>query len=107
MLDDENNKHENQNSFQGVLTWFGILPTLLTVSLTVVVVFILFQYMHTEIPEGVTEIWGARILDTALRTNGKVVKRTKILNKPEKFSLICLHIMQNKNVEKKRAYIVY
>lgn len=55
------------------MSWSGLLPTLLTVSATVVVVFMLVQYMHTEIPEGVKEVWGARILDTALRTNGKVV----------------------------------
>lgn len=56
-----------------MLTLLEVLPTLLTVSLTAVIIFMLFQYMHTEIPEGVKEVWGARILDTALRTNGKFV----------------------------------
>ena len=56
------------------LTGLEILPTLLTISITTIVLFILFQYMHTEIPEGVKEVWGARILDTALRTNGHIVR---------------------------------
>ena len=33
----------------------------------------LFNYMDTRVPEGVTEVWSARILDTSLRTMGKVV----------------------------------
>lgn len=60
-------------AYLGVLAWSGIFSTLLTVSVTVVFVFMLFEYMHTEIPEGVKEKWGARILDTALRTNGKFI----------------------------------
>ena len=59
--------------FQMTLAGLHIFPTLLIVSITTVVLFILFQYMHTEIPEGVKEVWGARILDTALRTNGHIV----------------------------------
>ncbi|XP_060605786.1 neutral cholesterol ester hydrolase 1-like [Ruditapes philippinarum] len=59
--------------YLATLTWLGVFQTLLSVSLTVVFMFMLFQYMHTEIPEGVKEVWGARILDTALRTNGKFI----------------------------------
>ncbi|KAH3887526.1 neutral cholesterol ester hydrolase 1-like [Dreissena polymorpha] len=59
--------------YLGGLAWLGILTTLLTVSLTLVLAFILLEFMHTPIPEGVTEVWGARILDAALRFNGKFI----------------------------------
>jgi hypothetical protein len=39
----------------------------------VILALFLFNYMDTLVPEGVTEVWSARILDTTLRTNGKAV----------------------------------
>ena len=53
-----------------------VLTTTLTAGVTLVLAFALFQYMDTQVPEGVTEVWSARILDTALRTNGKIVMYT-------------------------------
>ncbi|KAL5016625.1 hypothetical protein ScPMuIL_006214 [Solemya velum] len=53
--------------------YLGAVKLLLTASLTALLAFGLFQYMDTRVPEGVTEVWSARILDTALRTNGKIV----------------------------------
>ncbi|KAK3084829.1 hypothetical protein FSP39_019790 [Pinctada imbricata] len=50
-----------------------LLITCVTAGITLVVAFALFQYMDTQVPEGVTEVWSARILDTALRTNGKII----------------------------------
>ena len=41
---------------------------------TLILAFAVFNYMETGVPEGVPEVWNARILDTSLRTMGKVVR---------------------------------
>lgn len=41
--------------------------------IVVILALFLFNYMDTLVPEGVTEVWSARILDTTLRTNAKAV----------------------------------
>ncbi|XP_005109338.2 neutral cholesterol ester hydrolase 1 [Aplysia californica] len=41
--------------------------------LTAIAAVTLTHYMDTQVPEGVPEVWNARILDAALRTNGKLI----------------------------------
>lgn len=48
----------------------------LTAVVTLVLAFTIFNYMETGVPEGVPEVWNARILDTSLRTMGKVASCT-------------------------------
>lgn len=52
---------------------FSLLKQVLIAIITAALAFGLFNYMDTQVPEGVTEVWSARILDTALRTNGKII----------------------------------
>ncbi|XP_033748456.1 neutral cholesterol ester hydrolase 1-like [Pecten maximus] len=51
----------------------SLLKVIVTAVITAFLSFGLFQYMDTQVPEGVTEVWSARILDTALRFNGKAI----------------------------------
>ncbi|XP_046549819.1 neutral cholesterol ester hydrolase 1-like [Haliotis rubra] len=46
---------------------------LLTDTVAAYLAFGLFRYLDTSVPEGVQEVWNARILDAALRTHGKLV----------------------------------
>ncbi|XP_071093503.1 neutral cholesterol ester hydrolase 1-like [Haliotis cracherodii] len=50
-----------------------ILKHLLTAVVASYLAFGLFRYLDTPVPEGVPEVWNARILDAALRTNGKLI----------------------------------
>ena len=47
--------------------YFVVVP--ITMAITFAMAFGVFHYMDTDIPEGVTEKWNARILDTVLRFN--------------------------------------
>lgn len=51
----------------------SIMMYSLTSLVTLIIAFAIFNYMETGVPEGVPEVWNARILDTSLRTMGKVV----------------------------------
>ena len=51
----------------------GTLRYALTVVLAAYFTFAFFRYLDTHVPEGVPEVWNARILDASLRTTGSVV----------------------------------
>lgn len=51
----------------------SIMMYSLTSLVTLIIAFAVFNYMETGVPEGVPEVWNARILDTSLRTMGKVI----------------------------------
>ncbi|CAC5394786.1 unnamed protein product [Mytilus coruscus] len=64
--------HEHDAKLKGSLLW-NILKQSLFAIIVGILALCLFNYMDTQVPEGVTEVWSARILDTSLRTMGKVI----------------------------------
>jgi len=44
-----------------------------TVAVVAYLTFGLFRYLDTQVPEGVPEVWHARILDASLRTTGSII----------------------------------
>lgn len=57
----------------------SIMMYSLTSLVTLIIAFAIFNYMETGVPEGVPEVWNARILDTSLRTMGKVVSCDRLV----------------------------
>ena len=60
-------QHEHMSIIKSIMMYS------LTSLVTLLLAFAVFNYMETGVPEGVPEVWNARILDTSLRTMGKVV----------------------------------
>lgn len=63
----------NMKEHDHVSVMRSIMMYSLTSLVTLIIAFAIFNYMETGVPEGVPEVWNARILDTSLRTMGKVI----------------------------------
>lgn len=66
-------KHDHVSVLRSIMMYS------LTSLVTLIIAFATFNYMETGVPEGVPEVWNARILDTSLRTMGKVVSCDRLV----------------------------
>lgn len=66
-------KHDHVSVIRSIMMYS------LTSLVTLIIAFAVFNYMETGVPEGVPEVWNARILDTSLRTMGKVVSCDRLV----------------------------
>ena len=60
----------------------GTVRYAVTAVVVAYVTFAFFRYLDTHVPEGVPEVWNARILDASLRTTGSVVSICSLSSLP-------------------------